>query len=289
MTDAGAYEWGDRHVFVRANNPTLNNIPSNDSVLDDDGSALPIITQIWNYPNLSGVYNDHPMGMYISGAKWRLFNEDQLVMLNNAKFHVLHPYGNDSDSFNNLINWTNSSGANTGFELNAISLDGNTNNVIFAGQFWDGVYNPSSIEVGYKSSTSAWYLGNVDGTNMPVSSKYMTYHQNKSRNAYVHVVTENNTIGSETVLDHPLLNNNACALPTVTQQSSYLFGPLFEQNPHNIGVYYNTERWRIFNQDLAAIDIDIGGGPVVGGLFNVMVDPQQVYQCNDIIFKDGFD
>lgn len=61
------------HVTI-IDNPATNNNPT----------AIVIISQFWE-----GVYNPHPVGVYYSAAKWRIFNEDIAAMPLNAEFNVL--------------------------------------------------------------------------------------------------------------------------------------------------------------------------------------------------------
>ncbi len=123
-----------------------------------------------------------------------------------------------------------------------------------------------------------------------MNAKFNLYSQDGSRNVFHHEVSEENTPGNTSRIDHPLLDNNPCALPMVTQSATWFFGPLLGQNPYNIGVYYYDGHWRIINQNFENFDLPIAGD-ITGGRFNVMVDPQQVYQCNkdDLIFEDGFE
>lgn len=291
--DSGAYEWGDRHVLHRAFNPTGQISDINDSQLNSDPNAITVTTQVWNYENAPVVYNDHPIGIYRNGSKWSIFNEDLANIPTDAKFHVFYPYGGVSDDINGLAKFSNPETPDSGFDINDVNLNNNSNAGIFASNYWDnlagGIYNPSSLEVGYQND-GTWYLGNVDGSDMPTNAQVFIYSQDGSRNVFHHEVTDNNTTNQITLIDHPLLNGNPCALPTVTQSTTWFFAPLFEQNPHNIGVYYSylDNKWAIFNQDIADITVVIGS-PIIGGRFNVMVDPQQVYQCNDVIFKNNFE
>ena len=291
MLDSGAYEWGDRHLLHQAFSPLFNGTIINDSGLDANTNAIPIVTQLWNYAGAPPVYNDQAAGIYQNGvADWVIFNQNNTVdMPVNAKFHIYYPYGRSSDSLNGLSKWTAPSSSATGFELNDLFLNNNSGARVFVTSSFDGVYNPHPLEIGYKTSNGMWYLGNADGFNMQAGASFFTYNQDASRNVFRHTATTDNTVGHITIIDHPLLNGNPCALPTVTQSTTWLFAPLFEQNPHNISVYYNGGRWKIFNQDFAVIDINIASTTVIGGRFNVMVDPQQVYGCNDVIFKNNFE
>ncbi len=293
--DAGAIEWGDRHLFHQTNNAFFNTSASLDAAFNNDASARSIVTAVWNYENLPGVYHDHPIGIYRSGSIWGVVNEDQVSLPSTVKFHILYPYGvTSSGSFlNGLHQWTKDATTATGFDLSSTLLNNNPNAGVFATNFWDGnntpVYNPHSVEIGYKFTTNKWYLANSDEANMPVNAKFFTYNQDYSRNVFNHKVTMSNTQGNVTVIDHPLLNGNSCALPTVTQVAPFvLFGPAFGNNLHHIGVFYSAPlaKWAIFNQDIVNFDTSALGA----ASFNVMVDPQQVYVCNTkILFADGFE
>jgi hypothetical protein len=43
-----------------------------------------MVTQLW-----TGVYNPHPVGVFYTGGKWTIFNEDLAAMPVGAKFNVL--------------------------------------------------------------------------------------------------------------------------------------------------------------------------------------------------------
>lgn len=46
--------------------------------------AIVIVTQLW-----TGVYNPHPVGVFYTGGKWTIFNEDEAAMPVGAQFNVL--------------------------------------------------------------------------------------------------------------------------------------------------------------------------------------------------------
>lgn len=292
--DSGAFEWGDRHIFHKVSTPLDNGTFIADTSLNADANAMPIVTSVWNYENLPGIYHDHPIGVLRFNGIWGVVNNDMSNMLVNEKFHVFYPYGvTTSGTFlNGLYQWTKDATAATGFDLNSSLLNNNTQAGVFASNFWDGnnspVYNPHSLEVGYKFTTNKWFLANSDVMNMPTNAKIFTYNQDYSRNVFNLKVTPANTQGNVTVIDHPLLNGNPCALPTVTQVAPFgLLGPVFGNNPHHIGIFYSSlGKWAIFNQDLVAFDTTTLGAPS----FNVLVDPQQIYECNTkTLFADGFE
>ena len=296
--DAGAYEWGDRHIFrkVTEPHPLWNNVTHiGDQDLDNDSSAVTITTQVWNYLGDPGVSNNQSIGVYRENSEWNIFNQNTSAdMPLNAKFHVYYPYGSIGNNLNGLAVYRAIDDSVTGFELDDLLLNNNPTAGVFATNLWDisdgGVYNNHPIELGYQTSNDKWYLNNADGTNMPLHARFNLYSQDGSRNVFHHEVSAENTPGNTSRIDHPLLDNNPCALPMVTQSTTWFFGPVFGQNPNNIGVYYYNGHWRIINQNFENFELPLLGD-ITGGRFNVMVDPQQVYQCNkdDLIFKDSFE
>ena len=291
--DVGAYEWGDRHIFHKATNPVFNSTGITDDDLDSNPDAITIVTQVLSYLDDSTLYNNEAIGIYRTGAKWRIFNQDvSSTMPVNAKFHVYYPYGSSSDFLNGLSVYS-ASGGTSDVELNDPYINNNVEAGVFATNYWStasgSVYNDHPLEIGYQTSNNKWYLANADGVNMTTNAQFFTYNQDASRNVFHHEVSAENTSAYITRIDHPLLNNNPCALPVVTQSTTWFFGPLFTQNNSNITTYFDGVYWAILNQNFIDMNIDVGGGPIPGGRFNVLVDPQQVYECNDVIFKNGFE
>jgi hypothetical protein len=83
---------------------------------------------------------------------------------------------------------------------------------------------------------------------------------------FVHRATEENVSQNSTKIDHPSSNGNPDAVLVVTPNWNPDDSPGIYNN-HPIGVWYDsaTQRWVIFNQDLA--DMPVGAG------FNVVLHP----------------
>lgn len=71
-----------------------------------------------------------------------------------------------------------------------------------------------------------------------------------NRPAFEFVATAATITGHVTTMDHPMLNDNPNAIVMVTQLWESVY------NPHSVGVYYNGGRWRIFNEDGAAMPVN---------------------------------
>jgi hypothetical protein len=68
--------------------------PSDNSDLNGNPGALPLITQRWDLG--AGAYNNQPSGLWYNAGRWRVFNNSESLppMPVDAGFHVLIPTSN---------------------------------------------------------------------------------------------------------------------------------------------------------------------------------------------------
>jgi hypothetical protein len=274
--DIGAYEHGDQSLLHVARAGTLSNhITTIDSpLLNNQAAANPLATPHWNGSG-SGVPNDKPLGIYYGASFWRLFNEDTTTdMPLNAAFNLFLPAAGGG-SFRHVSSAGNTSGYAT--QLDNSSLNNLPERIVLVTQNWSagsGVYNAHPIGLDYVATGGGgrWQIVNIDlAATMPLNAGFNVYAQLASPNAFrVTPTGASNAIE----LDHPLLNDTACARPQVTR----IYGGTAV--PRTFDVYYGTGngRWRIFSYStLNSTDA-----------FNVLVDPAQVFDCTDRIFANGF-
>jgi hypothetical protein len=78
------------------------------------------------------------------------------------------------------------------------------------------------------------------------------------------------------LIDHPLLNDSPCAQLQVTYDSGIVY-------PYKTGVYYNqaSGKWGVIKQ--------VGEPMEELAHFHVIVSAEQIAECSDIIFADGFE
>ncbi len=74
----------------------------------------------------------------------------------------------------------------------------------------------------------------------------LTLNQVNSQDVFYHLTNKNNMTGHMTTLDHPGGNGQAGKLLFITQR----YG---QYNDHQVGVYYEGNRWKIYNEDIAAM------------------------------------
>lgn len=228
--------------FTIIDHPLLNNNPS----------AVFLITQNWNPTGYPGVYNDAPVGVwyYSLEGKWSIFNQDYSFMPSGASFNVFIPNGSNyfvhtANDSNIVSNWTT---------IDHPSLNGDPAANLFVTQNWNppgspGIYNNANIGVWYFSSL--WTIFNQNRNPIPQGASFNVFYYNGS-DAFVHTADSSNIIAHVTYIDHPELNNNQDAIFFITPRWEGVY------NDSPIGVFYETpqSKWAIFNQNFTIMPQD---------------------------------
>lgn len=156
--------------------------------------------------------------------------------------------------------------------LDNTMLDRNPGAAVFVTPVWEqtGDQNPTNV-FGVWYNGTKWTIFNQNRSPIPATAaQHLRFNvlafPSTSPKVFVHTVTAANLGGHITTLDHALLNNNPSAIIMVTQR----YGGGY--NNHEIGVWYENGRWKIFNQDRAAL--------TPGLQFNVLI-------ANDIGLNSG--
>ena len=93
---------------------------------------------------------------------------------------------------------------------------------------------------------------------------------NPDTSVFIHKATAANIVAHVTTIDYPLTNGNPNAIILVTPNyNPGNVGGTYDNHP--FGVYYETGKWKIFNQDFAAMPVNASfnvfvpsAGPGVG-------------------------
>jgi len=276
--DIGAYEAGDMRVLdkLKGNPNSLN--PIENTAINSEEFAKIQITSNLN-PNgtdvFNGVYNNVNIGVYRNDPIWMIFNQDDSSTMNtNAAFNVWNPAPSSQNYVHTASDAISASESFT--ELDRVGLNDNPDAILSVTQLWEGLYNDNPIGVFYNPITGRWNIYNSNFVDMPWMSKFNVYYQERSSNAFLHRTSESNIVIDSSLIDHPLLNGSPCAQFQVTYDSGIMY-------PYKTGVYYNqaSEKWGVFNQ---------GGEPMQElARFHVIVSAEQIAECSDVIFADGFD
>jgi len=230
-------------------------------------NAIVFVTPNWNPGGVGETYNNHNIGIWYSSSqqKWSILNQDLATMPVNAAFNVLVLVP-QSDVFVHKATSANSTGHVTRIDYPLSNNDPNA--IVFVTPNWNpggvgGTYNNHNIGVYYTGSPiNKWSIFNQDIATMPNNAAFNVLIPHPDAGVFVHKATAANTSGHITTIDYPLTNNkpNAILLVTPNWNPGDVGGTY---NDHPIGVYYTGNKWKIFNQDLAAIPPDAA--------FNVIV------------------
>lgn len=274
VVDRGAYEVGDRYFLHRHSGSgtyisTLDNEHTNNQINADDIHITANTT-----PNgiLSPRNNDNE-AIYYSSGKWQIFNQSTLVdIANNAAFNVVK-YGSVSNTFEH-----DAMGGSSLTTIDMPGLNGNINKILMVTQHWIGTYNPHPQGVVY--GLGNWNILNLDAAEIPAGSQFNVYYQDPSKSAWEHIAKAANISVDGTYLDHPLINDVPCAEIQVTQSASQGVS-----NARPVAVAFDTRpayrKWGIINQDASPMQENAA--------FHVMINPAQIAECTDLIFKHGFE
>ena len=159
---------------------TSANIVSNwtyidDAIINDDPNAIVFATPNWNANNGSGVYNDHPIGVWYSNAtkKWAVFNQDLAAMPVNASFNLMIPKAGENVAFVHVANSANISAHWT--TIDHPRLNNRPNAMLIVTPNWNpgGVGGTSNNHpTGVRYTGSRWAIFNQDHAAMPADAAF---------------------------------------------------------------------------------------------------------------------
>lgn len=262
--------WANSHLLSRAagsvHRATTSNIVSNWTTLDHvdaNGrpSAVAIVTPNWNPPGSSGVYLNKNIGVWYTGTRWAVFNQDLAAMPAGEAFNVSVGAGfvHKATSSNIVSHIT---------FLDHPSLNGKPNAIVQVTPNYNpggsgGVYDNHPIGVYYTGSR--WAIFNQDFAAMPVNAAF-NVRLGTGPHVYTHVATAATRVGHMTYLDHPDINGRPTAMVFATANwNPSGNGGVYNDSP--IGVWYDSARarWSVFNQDFQAMPD--------AAAFNIMIRP----------------
>jgi hypothetical protein len=232
---------------------TNSNITSNWTTIDSsftNGNSAAILIVTPNF-NPQSVYDDHPIGVWYTGGRWTIFHQDKYSMIPGASFNVLVHNSASSGIFTWIAaassiqnNWTNIS--------TSLIPSGSAAQLVVT-----PVYNPHNVyddhPIGVWWAGSNWTVFNQDKTAMPANAAFNVVSLvGSASGGFVQTATSGNSAGDYTVISgNSSTDNQASAMVDCTP----VYNPNDVYDVHNIGVWYNSPHWTIFNQDKAAIPV----------------------------------
>lgn len=267
------------HQAVSAN-VSFNWTVITNPLTDGNPNAVLLVTPKWGGrypPAVLSIYN-HPIGVWYTGTKWAIFNQDLASMNTFSDFNVQVLNACPS------VFVHRADGSNTSFHITTIDnplANGNPNALLFVTPNWNpggvgGVYNNHRIGVYYNGSR--WNIFNQDFANMPAGASFNVEIRNPSTTAFVHTATSSNTGGHVTITNNPLINTSPNAVLMVTPN----WNP-----PGSPGVYFNRSFGLVFSGAGWTISTQDDANMTVGPAFNVEVVAARMN--NKIVFASNRD
>ncbi len=222
---------------IKGHMTTLDN-PS----VNGKSNALLFISQQY------GKYNKHQVGVWYSGGKWLIYNEDKAAMPQSTAFNViaLSPsdvaFSHRATTSNIAQNWT---------VIDHPKTNNNPNAVILVTQNWKGTYNPKAIGVWY--TRGKWAIFNQDKSAMPSGANFNVLVASSSgiRGAKTSILTANSATKRSSAGKHVAIsdysNKGNLLFATQNWQSAGVY------NNHIISTWKTNGEWSVYNQDRAEI------------------------------------
>lgn len=215
--------------FTVIDNAATNNRPNNVLFIAHDyGSSGPYITA--------------PLGVWYNNNKWIIFTQDRSPMPKGAKFNVLSQTLADKGVFVHTATSRSISAHIT--TIDNAATNGRPNAKLIVTQNWgsSGPYNNNPIGVYYDNGK--WKIFNQNLVAMPTNAKFNVIVDHPK--SFQHVVSAKST-GHITELNTTSTNNSPSAFVFTTQLWQGVY------NKHNQGVWYNANKWKVYNEDRVAL------------------------------------
>lgn len=207
--------------------------------------AILIVTQ--NY----GAYNINEIGVWYSGGKWKIFNQNLKPIPENSKFNILVLPPKTSKAFVHTTISSNISNHIT--TLNNELTDDNPNALVYITQRF-GKYNTANVGVWFNNGN--WKIYNEDTSKeMPVGTQFNVLVLKSGRNIvgfselYGFKYT-NNSKGHISNVDSPVALARSATL-FITQNWENVY------NPNVTGVWHSGSNWTVYNQNRKTLPKDV--------------------------------
>jgi hypothetical protein len=244
---------------------TSQNVAGDYMVISDPAAnstpgAIVTVTPNWNPVGSGGNYLNNNFGVWYTGSKWAIFNQDIQAMPVNEAFNV------SVGGLSTVETAATETTAGNQFSLATANYSDPTQVLIITPN-WNppghyGVYNDHPTGVWYNGSV--WGIYNDDQAAMPVGASFNVRVADINDGGFIHRTTASNVFGDFTIIDSPNLNGQPGARVFVTH-SFNPGGGAGRYNAHTVGVWYTGSKWAIFNEDMSSM--------ATGLSFNVMVRP----------------
>ena len=242
-----------------------SNISGNLTVIDHpllngNPDAKIVVSHNWE---AAGQLDEKEEGVWYNGSNWTIYNEDQSAMAVDNAFNV-YIAGTGSNVITQIATAANSGGTPSFSIINDAAVNGDPNAIIVLDTYWNpnSVYNPDHYGVFYNGTN--WVIFNeTNGAANPIPTgaafNVVLAPTGGEVKAFQHQATVANTTGYWTEIDNALVNGNPNANIVLTHNwgaggdsSNVVVG-----NTQSLWYNDSTNKWRIFNDDIADMPTNV--------------------------------
>lgn len=218
--------WAQRnYLFTTAQTNTVSNY----SVIDlPELNGKPNAVFSVRTNDVAKILNPHPIGVWYTGQKWSIFNQDRALMPPGVTFLVTL----SERAFVLKSDPENTRGAE--LLVNQVPLNGNADAKFSITQNWNpdgigGTYNPSDIEARFDRSLGKWVLFNKSSTPIPAGAAFNIVElfdgepslmqgttSNAATNKPEPLVSTTSSVGADPAI-YQFLSSNRLQYPSVKQ------------------------------------------------------------------------
>ncbi len=245
--------------------------------LDNNPNANIVYKHVWNPNGNSGVYNDNIDGLWYSGSKWAIYNEDTSPMVIGAQFFIY--IGSNSNDFITHIASVANEHPGGPFYTVIDDPDFNNNNpgpfAIMSNYYNpNSVYNPLNYGFWYDSdTTNRRVIFTEDVNNIPTDAAFTILKDGSGNGVITRFTAEStaaNIANNWFEINNAILNGN----PNATFVFQHYWGVNGSSSQTTIdkvlSAWYTGNRWAIYTEDSSpmpegvAVDIIVAEQEVLG-------------------------
>jgi hypothetical protein len=180
VTPTAAFSSPSADVYVHT--ATTTNVAGDSTILDDplangNPNAIVQVTANWNPGGVGGTYNDHAIGVWYTGSRWAIFNEDLAAMPVGAHFNVFVRPGPESHPNSGTYVHTSTNGNISGNVTYIPSPTTSFNTVLLVTPNYNpggvgGALHNRNIGVWYNFGLGEWSVFNQDVSAMAAGHSF---------------------------------------------------------------------------------------------------------------------
>jgi hypothetical protein len=250
-------------VVATSSNTHSDALTINNSATNNKSHALLFVNADYDAGGACGChYVDQPIGVYYTGVKWQIVNEDGASIALGTQFNVLVVAAPSANAFVFTSGPTNTIG-DASF-INKTATNGKKTVKLQVTQTSDGVFDQRAVGVTYSNEFSQWAVFDEDGATMPNGSLFnVLVGTTGGGKLAVQKATSSNSSGDATFINNSATNGKpgAFVLSTPNWNPNGAATGVSDTDP--TGVWYDAPSWAVFQEDTSAVPL--------GAAFNLLL------------------